>query len=127
MTLPPCHSRKVIIPVPDVYFCTHPEVEKPSHLVKTEDCAACRLWEGPPPKQPRPFWITNGSTAPRIDCRHLGTVTGTRDCPSCCRGSVKIKVYSCGHPNHSETTLNECRDCPDYQTADRERLPANCR
>ncbi|MCA9037306.1 MAG: hypothetical protein KDA91_19355 [Planctomycetaceae bacterium] len=47
-------------------------------------------------------------------CVFLGNQSGIRECPTCQR-SVKIKVFQCGHPSHSETTIHECRDCPDFQ------------
>ena len=46
-------------------------------------------------------------------CFHLGGQTGLRDCPTC-DGSVRVKVFTCQHPLHQETTLRECETCPDF-------------
>ena len=51
------------------------------------------------------------------DCRYLGEQTGLRQC-STCRGGVKEKVFACQHPENGETTLRECRVCPDAWPAD---------
>lgn len=46
-------------------------------------------------------------------CIHFGEQTGTRQCQSC-NGNVRLKVFSCSHPLHRETTLPECATCRDF-------------
>lgn len=42
----------------------------------------------------------------------------TRDCATC-RGTVRSKVFGCGHPGHDgTTTLKECQSCRDYAPRD---------
>ena len=43
----------------------------------------------------------------------LSNQIGKRECHGC-RGKVRLKTYSCLHELHNETTLRECRRCPDY-------------
>lgn len=59
----------------------------------------------------------------RPPCVHLGEpVLGPdgepvmRDCPTC-TGTVRLKVFGCDHPAHGETTMRQCRECPDYEAA----------
>jgi predicted O-methyltransferase YrrM len=47
-------------------------------------------------------------------CFHLGPAIGMRDCGSC-GGSVRVKVFGCHHLLHQETTVAQCRPCPDYE------------
>ncbi len=54
----------------------------------------------------------------RPPCLHLGAETGeTEDCQSC-RGKVRLKLYSCAHPNHGpQVSLKRCGEnggCPGY-------------
>jgi hypothetical protein len=44
----------------------------------------------------------------------LGEETGLRECASCA-GSVRVRVFACGHPRHEETTVREGEGCPDFQ------------
>lgn len=46
----------------------------------------------------------------------LGPQIGLRECPTCA-GKVQLKVFQCGHPQHQETTLNECGTCYDFEQA----------
>jgi hypothetical protein len=54
------------------------------------------------------------SMPPRTaSCRHLGDPIGLRECGPC-GGKTRVKVFVCRHPAHVETTIVECRTCPDY-------------
>ena len=50
-------------------------------------------------------------------CVHLGDLAGYRDCSSC-KGTVRVKVFTCHHPDHETTTIRECGQCPDYEAKD---------
>ena len=51
----------------------------------------------------------------RFDCLFLGPPTGqTKDCPSC-KGTVRLKVFRCSHPEHGTVTSKDCAVCPDYR------------
>jgi hypothetical protein len=112
MNLPPCHSRRLIVFGGSAFFCAHPSVHAPNHLVTPEVCAACSHWREPPPPVFRPVELLK----PRGRCLHLGGQTGLRECPSCLR-KVLLKVFACAHPRHEETTLAECAKCPDHAPA----------
>jgi hypothetical protein len=49
-----------------------------------------------------------------VDCRYLGPHIGGRECKGC-RGKVRLKLFACLHPDHTDTTLRDCRHCGDYQ------------
>jgi hypothetical protein len=114
MVLSPCHSRRDIRPEKGLYFCRHPKVHLPGGVVDATFCGGCRLAEQPPPECPRPF-----SPPPAAfhdgPCFYLGDQVSEQECPSC-RGSVRIKVYRCHHPAHSETKLADCSFCTDYSS-----------
>ena len=58
---------------------------------------------------------TRGQSVPAFSgpCYHLGEQLGERTCVSC-RGNVQLKVFSCQHDLHEDTTIRECQRCPDY-------------
>lgn len=62
------------------------------------------------PLPPRKSRLRAGSAA----CAHLGDVIRLEDCKTC-RGTVRVKVFACHHPDHADTTLAFCRTCPDYE------------
>lgn len=113
MSLPPCHSRRDLPDEPGVYYCAHPQVHAADQRVTAEVCRACGYWRQPPPAAFRPFPPVPSRTA-QGPCFFLGEQTGLRDCPSC-RGTVRLKVFACDHPRHRETTLAECKLCPDFE------------
>jgi len=76
-------------------------------------CRCCSYWKLPPPENPRPF-VPGKPRSALGPCRFLGDQTGERECPTC-RGSVRLKVFSCMHPLHEETTLGECEVCADFE------------
>jgi hypothetical protein len=112
MPLAPCHSRHEIEELPEMYFCAHPRVFAAGSIISAEFCRICNYWRQPAPDNPRPF---DAKAALRLTaaCRHLGEQTGWRDCPTC-RGNVRLKIFACAHPEHVETTRQECRICPDF-------------
>lgn len=112
MTLPPCHSRRLVELTGTVFFCAHPGHHSVSNLVTRETCHSCSLWQLPSPPEFRQFPPAPPSV--RLSpCQYLGEQNGLRDCPSC-GGTVRLKVFACVHPRHQETTLAECLQCPDY-------------
>lgn len=121
MKLPECHSRRELPIDSNSFFCAHPQVHAADGQVTAQMCLLCDRWQAPPPATFRPFPATPASaavaraaTAPvRDPCFHLGDQTGMRDCRTC-RGAVKLKVFACAHPLHDETTIAQCRTCPDY-------------
>jgi hypothetical protein len=110
MALPECHSRRFLEHEEDVYFCAHPRMHARDSLVSTGVCMVCDYWRESPPAEYRPF----PPPKPRGPCVYLGGLTRLRECPGC-RGTVKVKVYACGHPAHGETTLAECTACRDFE------------
>jgi hypothetical protein len=113
MDLPPCHSRRSFAGETAAFFCAHPNHHSLDNLVTTEVCRCCPLWAQPAPAAYRPVpavWPPR----PRGPCRFLGQETGLRRCASCA-GSVRVRLFACGHPRHEETTLRECEGCPDFQ------------
>lgn len=50
-------------------------------------------------------------------CIFLGEQIGERDCKSCGDRTVKLKVYSCSHPEHTDTTIVECNKCPHFASS----------
>ncbi len=46
-------------------------------------------------------------------CHYLGDEVGARIQPAV-SGYDRLPVYECRHPSHSETTVAECRTCPDW-------------
>jgi hypothetical protein len=113
MSLPPCHSRRRIAPTDQVFFCAHPLMHAPNNLVTPEVCRACDHWRRPPPEAFRPVVLGT----PRGHCLHLGEPVGLRECVTC-QGKVALKVFACAHPRHPETTLGECKSCPDHEPLD---------
>lgn len=111
--LPECHSRRDLPGESRVFFCAHPRHHSKDNLVTAGSCMICTLWQLPAPETFRKF-PPEPPPKPRGPCRHLGEQVGLRECPSC-RGTVKLKVFACGHPNHQETTLQECTQCQDHQ------------
>jgi hypothetical protein len=82
-----------------------------NQLVTPPLCRVCTLWQQPAPAE---FRIMPKGPLIRDDlCRHLGEVIELRRCATC-RGDVKIKIFACRHPDHQETTLAHCQECPDY-------------
>jgi hypothetical protein len=113
MSLPACHSRRLFDGESAVFFCAHPQLHAKDNLVTAEVCRICPCWHEPPPPAFREFH-SGPPPRPRGPCQHLGEQVGLRDCPSC-GGTVRVKVFACGHPEHRETTLRFCTDCPDHQ------------
>jgi hypothetical protein len=112
MSLPPCHSRRELPTTPGEIYCVHPQVHVNGCRVRTEICNMCDNWRQPEPATFKPF----PPPPPRGQCFHLGEVTGERLCATC-RGNVRLKVFACSHPAHTETTWDECKRCPDHQEA----------
>lgn len=120
MDLPLCHSRRYFEEDPHSYFCAHPHHHFPSGRITAEVCQVCPLWQQPAPAHFLPFppvvdQLLSVRRLPSLPkpCIYLGEVAGKRPCSSC-RGTVWIKAFACAHPQHRETTLDECRTCPDY-------------
>ena len=110
MKLPDCHSRRTMDGESGVFFCAHPKVHAPRSLVRAEICKLCRFWQEPAPERFRPF-SADGHAGP---CIYLRQEAGLRDCPTC-RGSVRQKLFACGHPLHKQTTLRDCQRCADFE------------
>jgi hypothetical protein len=115
MRLPECHSRLPLEDRTDLFLCAHPQVHAARDVVTVGICASCQLWKEPPPAKPRPLRVRLYALLD-APCRHLGPEIGLRECPSC-GGHVRLKVFACRHPQHSETTLQECRGCGDFEPA----------
>jgi hypothetical protein len=113
MKLPACHSRRPVPSADDVFYCVHPHMTVPDQIVRPELCKVCELWKRPAPMEFRALPTPEGQYRHTIPCFHLGEQTGTRDCHGCGK-SVRIKVFGCHHPEHSETTMQECLRCGDY-------------
>ena len=113
MPLPPCHSRHAIAEEREWYLCSHPEVFTPGRRVHFGNCIVCQYADQPAPAQP--VAVPVFPAVPRTAlCGFLGEQVGERHCPTC-RGSVRLKVFRCGHPQHTETTYQECAVCGDYE------------
>jgi hypothetical protein len=110
--LPACHSRRVLELEPGVYFCAHPRMHAPDSLVDAGICLACRYWRESAPAVFREF-PPAGPLRRRGNCRHLGELIELRECRGC-RGNVRVKVFACRHPAHTETTMQYCRTCRDF-------------
>ncbi|WP_339910220.1 hypothetical protein [Symmachiella dynata] len=113
MKLPDCHSRHAVSDLQHEYHCTHPDVYARGRRVTDGVCKVCELWRLPPPG----ILVEHAAYSPLVRigrCRHLGDQTGERLCPTC-GGSVRVKLFACGHPNHSETTMRDCLLCNDYE------------
>lgn len=111
--LAPCHSRREFDALRGTFFCAHPRVHAANHLVDVDICRICERWKEPPPEEFRSHSHITG-TLRSGPCWSLGEQTGLRDCPSC-RGNVKLKVFACEHPDHQDTTLDDCLRCADYE------------
>lgn len=113
MNLPDCHSRKRLDGHANAYFCMHPEVHVKSRRVTAAICRGCDYW-----RQPEPGMLVEHATYSPLDrigrCDHLGAQTGERLCATC-GGSVRIKLFTCHHPDHSETTIRDCLLCHDFE------------
>ena len=57
-------------------------------------------------------------------CIHLGDQIGERQRETC-RRTVRLKVYDCHHPNHEDTTLQDCKRCVDFQAAEDQGFVTN--
>ena len=112
-----CHSRREVKAEEDVFFCAHPQVVSRGNLVNSWSCRHCRFRTQPPPERPLPF-RPRGATLYDGPCQYLGQQRGLRECTSC-KGSVKIKVFGCGHPEREETTIKECRYCGDFKPSEK--------
>jgi len=110
--LPDCYARRAISGETRRFHCLHPKVHIRDQIVTPAICGICTRWQEPRPESLRP-----DSDLVRIDrglhCRFIGSEIGLRPCPTC-RGTVNLKLFSCSHPSHMETTLHECRLCADY-------------
>lgn len=121
MKLPYCHSRREVSFRANEFICAHPQVHSAGGRVTAPMCRLCDHWRAPPPTAFRPTPAVPAPTimaplrAPplRGPCFHLGDQRGMRDCRGCV-GTVRLKVFDCWHPLHQETTIIECRGCPDY-------------
>lgn len=115
MTLPTCHSRRLLPVERGTYFCAHPLVASADQLVTEEICRLCDFWHQPPPVKFRPF-DPFGRNLPRTGpCLHLGDRIDWKDCATC-GGHVRIKVFQCSHIAHDRTTIDDCHFCGDYET-----------
>jgi len=113
MKLPECDSRRPVEDAEDEFLCLHPQVVSRGNRVTDGICKSCVYCQSPPPGEL--VEPEEDSTLRRIGpCRHLGEQTGGRRCGSC-GGSVRIKIFACRHPDHTETTLRDCLLCEDYQ------------
>lgn len=109
MGMPPCPARHDLPDEPGLFYCAHPRVHIRDQRVHPGVCLGCTRWAEVPPEGYRPF-----PPPPRRGrCAHLGPETGLRECVTC-GGKVRLKVFACAHPTHSETTLDECAVCPDH-------------
>ena len=115
MHVPPCHSRRELPTTPGVMYCVHPHVRIRGMIVRAEICRMCNYWKEPAPESFQPF-PPPPSAPPRGRCEFLGDIVGYRGCPTC-SGTVKLKVFACSHPAHSETIWTECLRCPDHREA----------
>jgi hypothetical protein len=113
MSLPDCHSRRFFTGETALFFCAHPRLHARDHVVTEEICRVCPYWSQPAPPVFRNF-TPGPPPKPRGLCLYLGEQTGWRECPGC-QGSVRVKVFACGHPRHQETTVRECAQCGDHQ------------
>lgn len=111
--LPACHSRRDWDETSGTFFCAHPNVHTRDNLVRAAICQSCTKWQEPAPEE-----VLEPGGTPTSDrcaaCLHLGRTIRLDDCASC-KGSVKIKVFACGHPEHAETTYRGCLPCRDYE------------
>jgi hypothetical protein len=112
MSLPPCPARRTLALQGDVFFCAHPRVHAKDQLVTEGVCSICTRWQEPPPAEYRPF-PARPAQVYRGPCAHLGEQLRLAGCGSC-RGTVRVKVFRCRHPDHQETTLAHCADCQDF-------------
>lgn len=110
--LPTCHSRHTLPGTEERFFCAHPQVFATRSIVSYEFCRACELRRLPAPDAPRALPARLIDHRPG-SCRYLGGEIGQRRCNTCL-GDVRIKVFSCHHPQHAETTLSDCQVCNDF-------------
>lgn len=102
-----CNARRSLQGNNENYRCLHPHVHAPNHVVSQIICSLCST-KSVPMESLRPA----GAPIRNRQCVHLGDQIGTQPCGDCA-GAVKIKIFKCEHPEHSETTLAECEKCPD--------------
>lgn len=125
MTLPVCPARREIPHEPDVFQCAHPQVFARGQRVHAGVCSICTYW--------REFTDASPATAKTLvvdaersrlarsaQCLFLGEQIGESACPTCPPGKVRIKVFRCTHPHHSQTTIPDCQTCRDYLRPARE-------
>ena len=53
MNLPACHSRRLLAGERKVFFCAHPRLHTPHHIVTSAVCKSCHLFAEPPPDRCR--------------------------------------------------------------------------
>lgn len=115
MTLPFCHSRRVLREEANTFFCAHPFVNATDQLVTPEICRICDFWQEPAPARFRPFDPFGRHRRRTGPCFHQGDQVDWKECVTC-GGHVRIKVFQCSHMAHERTTIEECRFCGDYET-----------
>jgi tetratricopeptide (TPR) repeat protein len=111
--LPECYARRPIPGESGSCHCLHPKVHVRDQVVSPTICSTCHRWRESTPAHLREL---SQLVSPRrgLDCRYIGSEIGLRACESC-RGQVHVKVYRCEHPERSETTLVDCRNCADHR------------
>ena len=114
MTLPVCHSRREFVDGGPQFFCAHPRVHIADQLVTASVCGICDRWSEPPPTEFRPFDPAGPLVRRTGPCFLLGEHVDWKDCPTC-SGHVRLKVFQCRHPQHHQTTVNDCQLCRDYE------------
>lgn len=114
MKIPICHSRRPVPSATDMFYCLHPKMNVLDHLVSPQICKMCDLQHLPAPLEFRPMPNPDGQFRRSTRCFHFGEPNGTRECKGCGK-NVRIKVFHCHHAEHTETTIEECANCPDYQ------------
>jgi hypothetical protein len=110
--LPDCDARREFDSANGKFFCAHPLVHIAGDIVTSFICSICSRWQEPQPREYRAFPSASG-IKPK-SCQYLGNQIGWQECPSC-RGSVKLKVFACHHPDHESTTLDRCTLCRDFK------------
>lgn len=122
MNLPPCPARVEFEPDQRRYRCAHPKVHAIDDIVTPNVCLACGQRDRPVGQLRvlKPIEANRNrpeiARAPSRDglCFHMGGLERTETCESC-KGNVQIKVYSCEHSMHDETTIAGCKLCYDHE------------
>lgn len=83
-------------------------MNRPCICMDLKNCRLC--WLAEYDHRYRTLW----GVGSHQDCDFLGDVDRT-DKVKVDGRQVALKVFTCNHPAHTETTVHKCSNCPDYK------------